>query len=94
MALTGRKDRTLRQKIVDRITRIESEVLINQMEFDDANRRLKASKQSLLSAQAALHAWDSNATETVIDNTSRMSLDPDTSRVSKKGKARASVFDA
>ena len=74
---------------------MENEVIINQMEFDDASRRLEASKQSLLSAKEALRAWGSNATDAVIKETKRLSLDLEVSRTrtKNKGKGKASEFD-
>ena len=91
-AQTNKKDKGLRQKLVDRVSRMENEVIINQMEFEDASRRLEASKQSLLSAKEALRSWGSKATDEEINETKRLSLDPEVSRTrtKNKGKGKAS----
>ena len=84
-------DNKHRQKLVERVARIRSEVEFSRMDFEDARRRLETDKERLTAALDAIKRWDSDATENVIEGTGRMSLDPETdySPVKGKGKERA-----
>ena len=58
------------------------------MDFDDAKRKLETDEERLIAALDAIKKWDSEVTQTVIDSTGRMSLDPEMDYVSPKGKGK------
>ena len=81
-------DQKHRQKLVDRVARIRSEVELSRMDFDDARRRLETEEDRLAAALDAVKKWDSHITQNVIDGTGRMSLDPETDHISAKAKGK------
>ena len=84
-------DQTHRNKLVERVARIRSELELSQMDFEDARRRLETDQDRLKAALDAVGKWDSQITQTVIEGTEHMSLDPESCPTSSghKGKQRA-----
>lgn len=86
---SNRPDDQYRLKLVERVSRLQNDVAIRRMDFDEARKRLEADEESLRIAQEALRLCDSDATEAVIRSTKRMSIDPDILVSPGKGKGKA-----
>ena len=68
---SNRPDDQYRLKLVERVSRLQNDVAIRRMDFDEARKRLEADEESLRIAQEALRQCDSDATEAVIRSTKR-----------------------
>lgn len=81
-------DRKHREKLVERVARIESEVELSQMDFEDAKRRLETDKERLAAAWEKLRECDAEFTQMMVENTERLSLDPEAQYIAVKGKGK------
>ena len=81
-------DKQHRDKLVERIARIRREVELSQMDFENARRRLETDKERLQAATTKLNEWDADFTQTVVESTERLSLDPEVESPALKGKGK------